>query len=228
MLGKQTMPKPLYTEATLLAAMENAGNEAEDGQPHEKKAVTGIGTPATRAGIIETLFRRGYMERDKRNLLPTEKGLQLYREVKNMQIANARLTVEWESKLAQIEKEPSFRDVFMEEIKEYTKSVVDEISSMKLPENDRQLICPKCKSGTISMYQKVAKCSDMSCNLTIFKSVCGKNLTETQIVELVKTGKTGLIKGFKSKQGNSFDGILRFDDTFKVIIEYVNNRNERK
>jgi DNA topoisomerase-3 len=222
MLEKQTMPKPLYSEATLLAAMERAGgNEQEDGQPHDTKAVAGIGTPATRAAIIETLFKRGYMEREKKNLIPTDKGLRLYHAVKSMQIADARLTVEWENKLAQIEKEPSFREVFSNEIKEFTKSIVDEISSLELPANSQKLNCPKCKTGTITIYAKVAKCSDMNCNLTIFKAVCGKNLTEKQIVELVKNGKTGMIRGFKSKQGQVFDASLRFDDFYKTTFEYA-------
>jgi DNA topoisomerase-3 len=221
MLGKQTRPKSFFTEATLLAAMERAGNECEIDENQEVKPIIGIGTPATRAGIIETLLKRRYMERDKKNLIPTERGLHLYHAVKNLQIADASLTVEWECKLAQIEKEPTFREVFMEEIREYTKKVVDEISSVELPGNIRKLPCPKCKSGTVAIFAKVAKCSDETCNLTVFKSICGKSLTDKQIEELLKNGKTGLIKGFKGKKGVVFDAILRFDESYSIGFEFA-------
>ncbi|MDR2926655.1 MAG: topoisomerase C-terminal repeat-containing protein, partial [Cytophagaceae bacterium] len=221
MLQFRTKPKPLYTEATLLAAMERAGGEPEEEKTKRTVAAPGIGTPATRAGIIETLFRRGYMERDSRNLIPTAKGLQLYHAVKSLRIADAALTGEWEGKLSEIEKKPSFREAFMDEIREYTRKVVDEISSVEIPVNDRKLPCPKCKSGAITIYNKVAKCNNASCNLTVFKSVCGKNLTDSQLVGLLKNGKTEIIKGFKSKQGNSFDASLKFADDFSITFEFV-------
>ena len=156
--------------------------------------------------------------------IPTDKGLHLYHAIKNMQIADAKLSVEWEGKLAQIEKEPSFREVFMEEIKEYTQKVVDEISGVAIPEDVHKLPCPKCKSGAVAIFSKVAKCNNESCNLTIFKTVCGKSLTESQVIELLKNGKTGLIRGFKGKKGNSFEAMLRFDDAFKVVFEFANQK----
>jgi DNA topoisomerase-3 len=217
MLQFRTKPKPLYTEATLLAAMEHAGREPE----HGTVAAPGIGTPATRTGIIETLFRRGYMERDSRNLIPTANGLQLYHAVKSLRIVDAALTGEWEGKLSEIEKNPSFRDAFMDEIREYTRKVVDEISSVEIPVNDRKLPCPKCKSGAITIYNKVAKCNNPPCNLTVFKSVCGKNLTDNQLAGLFKNGKTEVIKGFKSKQGNSFDASLKFADDYSITFEFA-------
>jgi DNA topoisomerase-3 len=223
MLQYRTKPKPLYTEATLLAAMEHAGGEPENGREGEKRAVAapGIGTPSTRAGIIETLFRRGYMERDRRNLIPTTKGLQLYHAVRSLRIADAALTGEWEGKLSEIEKNLSFREAFMDEIREYTRKVVDEISSVEIPVNDRKLPCPKCKSGAVVIYGKVAKCNNASCNLTVFKSVWGKNLTDNQLAGLLKNGKTEVIKGFKSKQGNSFDASLKFADDFSITFEFA-------
>ena len=221
MCTQETRPKPVYTEATLLAAMEQAGKKPADEQQQES---TGIGTPATRAGIIETLLKRDYMERDKKNLIPTQKGLQLYNAVKSLQIADANLTVEWEGKLAQIEREPAFRDTFMEQIREYTQKVVDEISSVEFLDNNRKLPCPKCKSGSVAIFGKVAKCNNATCNLTVFKSVCGKNLTENQIAELLINKKTGLIKGFKNKQGKGFDAILRFDEEFKAVFQFVSQK----
>ena len=200
--------------------MQHTGSEAEENSKTETPALAGIGTPATRAGIIETLLKRGYMQREKKNLIPTERGLQLYHAVKSLQIADVRLTGEWEAKLLRIEKEPSFRDVFMEEIRAYTQRVVDEISSIEMPKNDRKPVCPKCKTAAVKIYGKVAKCSDADCNFTIFRSICGKNLTDNQVTELIKTGKTGLIKGFKNKQGKTFDASLRLDEAFSVVLDY--------
>jgi len=220
MLQKQTMSQPLFTEASLLDAMQHAGSEAEEVKKADTPATTGIGTPATRAGIIETLLKRGYMQREKKNLIPTERGLILYQSIKNLRIADARLTVEWESKLAQIEKDPSFREVFAEEIKVYTRKVVDEISRLQIIDHSQKLHCPKCKSGRMTIYENVAKCCDTACNLTIFKTICGKKLTDTQIAELVLKGKTGIIKGFKGRKGNTFEASLGFDDAFKVTFHF--------
>jgi DNA topoisomerase-3 len=231
MVGKQTKSKPLFTEGSLLAAMERAGSDCEmdeNSGNSNKMPAAGIGTPATRAAIIETLFKRGYMERDKKNLIPTERGLHLYHAVKNLQIADAGLTVEWEAKLAKIEKEPAFRDVFMAEIKEYTQKVVDEISSLQITDNSQKLTCPKCKTGVFAMYAKVAKCGNAACNLTIFKSICGKNLTDKHVEEPVKNGKTGLIKGFKGKNDSSFDASLKFDEAFKVAFVFAKNAKPKK
>ena len=95
----KTKPKPLHTEATLLSAMETAGKEIEDDALRQALKDCGIGTPATRASIIETLFKRGYMERSKKSLVPTEKGLALYSVVKTMRIADVAMTGEWEKEL---------------------------------------------------------------------------------------------------------------------------------
>ena len=100
---KKTLPKPLYTEATLLTAMENCGKEITDGQAREAVKDTGIGTPATRAAIITTLLKRDYIERSGKNIRPTEKGLYLYESVKDMMVADAKLTGTWEKALEQIE-----------------------------------------------------------------------------------------------------------------------------
>ena len=100
---KKTLPKPLYTEATLLTAMENCGKEITNGQAREAVKDTGIGTPATRAAIITTLLKRDYIERSGKNIRPTEKGLYLYESVKGMMVADAELTGTWEKALAQIE-----------------------------------------------------------------------------------------------------------------------------
>ncbi len=117
----KTKPKPLHTEATLLSAMETAGKEIEDDALRQAMKDCGIGTPATRAPIIETLFKRGYMERCKKSLVPTEKGLALNSVVKTMRIADVAMTGEWEKELARIERGELSADTFRKEIEAYTR-----------------------------------------------------------------------------------------------------------
>ena len=127
---KQTKPKPIHTEASLLGAMETCGKEIED--EHLKEAIkdTGLGTPATRAAIIETLFARNYIERQKKNIMPTKKGIALYHLVKNKSIAKPILTGEWEKRLAEIQKGVLSPDIFNTYIKEYTKEITSELLSV--------------------------------------------------------------------------------------------------
>ena len=125
----KTKPKPLHTEATLLSAMETAGKEIEDDVLRQALKDCGIGTPATRAAIIETLFKRGYMERCKKSLVPTEKGLALYSVVKTMRIADVAMTGEWEKELARIERGELPAETFRKEIEAYTKEITSELLS---------------------------------------------------------------------------------------------------
>ena len=119
----KTKPKPLHTEATLLSAMETAGKDIEDDALRQALKDCGIGTPATRAAIIETLFKRGYMERCKKSLVPTEKGLALYSVVKTMRIADVTMTGEWEKNLARIERGEMPAETFRREIEAYTREI---------------------------------------------------------------------------------------------------------
>lgn len=125
-LEKQTKPKPLYNEASLLKALETAGKEIEDEELREAMKEGGLGTPATRAAIIETLLKRTYIAREKKNLVPTETGLAVYEVVKNQQIAQAELTGNWEKRLEEIRTGASVSD-FQEEIKSYTRAITQEL-----------------------------------------------------------------------------------------------------
>jgi len=125
----KTKPKPLHTEATLLSAMETAGKDIEDEAMRQAMKDCGIGTPATRAAIIETLFKRGYMERCKKSLVPTEKGLALYSVVKTMRIADVAMTGEWEKELARIERGELSAETFSKEIEAYTREITSELLS---------------------------------------------------------------------------------------------------
>ena len=223
LLMKNTVPRPLYTEASLLADMEHAAKMVDDEDLRSEISHTGIGTPATRAGIIETLVRRGYIEREKKNLIPAEKGMGLFRAVRDMQIADVSLTAEWEQQLSMIEKDAGKLNSFREKLGEYTHRIVDELSSMELPPDPRMLKCPKCSFGAVIIRGKVAKCNNSSCNMTIYKAFCGKTMTDKHVLELLVKGKTSLIKGFKSRADKSFDAYLKFDDKHNIVFEFPKN-----
>ncbi len=126
LLEKQTKPKPLYNEASLLKALETSGKEIEDEELRYAMKDSGLGTPATRAAIIETLLTREYISRDKRNLIPTQKGLAVYEVVKDKKIAQAELTGQWEKRLEEIRSGASVID-FKAEIATYTKTITQEL-----------------------------------------------------------------------------------------------------
>jgi DNA topoisomerase-3 len=121
LLEKQTKPKPLYNEASLLKALETAGKEIDDEELRQAMKDSGLGTPATRAAMIETLLKRNYIAREKKNLVPTDTGLAVYEVVKNQQIAQAELTGNWEKRLEEIRSGASV-SAFQEEIKTYTRA----------------------------------------------------------------------------------------------------------
>ena len=229
LLEKQTKPKPLHTESSLLAAMENAGKELEDAELKASMKDAGIGTPATRAAIIETLFARQYIVREKKNLVPTEKGLAVYRIVKDKKIADVGMTGMWETALAKIEAGDMDADTFRKGIEVYATQITAELLSVQLSfASGETCPCPKCGSGRILFYPKVAKCSNVDCTLTIFRSKCDKQLTDKQIVELVTKRKTGLIKGFKGKNGKAFDASLVLDGQFNVAFSFPEKKGKPK
>ena len=229
LLEKQTKPKPLHTESSLLAAMENAGKELEDAELKASLKDAGIGTPATRAAIIETLFARQYIVREKKNLVPTDKGLAVYRIVKDKKIADVEMTGMWETALAKIEAGSMDADTFRKGIEVYAAHITAELLSVQLSfASGETCPCPKCGSGRILFYPKVAKCSNVDCTLTIFRSKCDKQLTDKQIVELVMKRKTGLIKGFKGKNGKAFDASLVLDEQFNVAFSFPEKKGKPK
>lgn len=190
---------------------------------------TGIGTPATRAAIIETLFARQYMIREKKNLVPTEKGLAVYDIIRNKKIADVEMTGMWENALAKIETGEMNPDTFRKGIVVYANQITAELLDVQLSfASPGGCSCPKCKTGRILFYPKVAKCSNVDCSVTIFRNKSEKQITDKQITELVTTGKTGLIKGFKSKNGKMFDASLAFDEQFNVIFVFPEKKSKSK
>ena len=229
LLEKQTKPKPLHTESSLLSSMETAGKELENADLKASMKDTGIGTPATRAAIIETLFSRQYIVREKKNLVPTEKGLAVYNIIRDKKIADVEMTGMWENTLAKIESGEMNPDTFRKGIEVYARQITAELLDVQLSfASGSGCICPKCKTGRILFYPKVAKCSNVNCSVTIFRNKSDKQLTDKQITELVTTGKTGLIKGFKSKNGKVFDASLTFDEQFNVTFVFPEKKGKPK
>ena len=226
----KTKPKPLHTEATLLSAMETAGKEIEDDALRQALKDCGIGTPATCAAIIETLFKRGYMERCKKSLVPTEKGLALYSVVKTMRIADVALTGEWEKELARIERGELSAETFRKEIEAYTREITSELLSCDklFSHKDSGCACPKCGTGRMQFYGKVVRCDNAECGLPVFRLKANRTLSDDEIKDLLTDGHTKLLKGFKSKQGKSFDAIVAFDGEFNTTFVFPERKTSKK
>lgn len=224
-LEKQTKPRPLHTESTLLAAMESAGKNLENEEERLAMKEAGIGTPATRAAIIETLFSRDYIRREKKSLVPTEKGLAVHSIVKDKKIADVAMTGNWESALARIETGEMDADTFHREIEVYAAQITTELlnTTVSVASSSDSPVCPKCKQGHVQFYNKIARCSNADCGLKVFRTVCNKELTDKQIMELLTKGKTGIIKGMKGKSGKPFDASLAFDTGFNVTFVFPDN-----
>ena len=225
----KTKPKPLYTEATLLSAMENAGKEVEDAESKKAMAECGIGTPATRANIIETLILRDYIRRDKKVIIPTEKGLAVYEIVKDKKIANAEMTGSWELALAAIEAGKMPSDKFSQGINSYVSTICEELLSLT-PEQKSYPVyrCPKCGQQSVGIYAKVAKCRHETCGFHVFREVCGILLSEDNIRDLISSGRTPILKGLTSKAGKKFNARLVLGEDYATSFEFENNKGKQK
>ena len=226
----KTKPKPLHTESTLLAAMETAGKEIEDDTMRQAMKDCGIGTPATRAAIIETLLKREYMVRQQKKLVPTEKGLALHSVVKNMAIANVEMTGKWEAELAKIERGEASADGFTHSIEGYTREITAELLGCDrlFSHKDSGCQCPKCKHGTMQFFGKVVRCSNKECGMPVFKQVAGKLLTDSDITDLLTKGKTRTLNGFTSKQGKPFSAAIAFDENFNTKFVFAERKTAEK
>ena len=225
----KTKPKPLYTEATLLSAMENAGKEIKDVESKKAMAACGIGTPATRANIIETLILRDYIRRDKKTIVPTEKGLAVYEIVKDKKIANAEMTGSWELALAAIEagKMPSER--FSQGINSYVGTICEELLSLSSEQKSYPVYrCPKCGQQSVGIYAKVVKCRHETCGFHVFREVCGIHLSEDNIRDLISSSRTPILKGLTSKAGKKFNARLVLGEDYITSFEFENKKGKQR
>lgn len=225
LMEKTTSPPKRYTEADLLSAMENAGQQINDESLKEIMKGKGIGTPATRAAIIEKLIKTGYLERKNKQLISTAKGRKLIELVSPL-LKTPEMTAEWEEKLLKIEEGSYQAEKFNNEIKKYVASTVEEVKQIQNTGNifakELQSLgkCPICGKPVLE-NKKGYGCSGWreGCKFVIWKEIAGKKITSGQAKKLLERGKTDKIKGFKSKAGNSFDAVLKFNEEFKVVFE---------
>jgi DNA topoisomerase-3 len=179
----------------------------------------GLGTPATRAQILEKLIHVNYIIRDKNKLIPTEKGIYIIDSVKDSVLGSAELTGEWEKQLNEMAEGKKPREEFMTDIKEFTKEIVQNISqSTAYAVRADQTVyadCPACKLGKIVEMKSSYSCTrwkEAECKFAIWKVIAGKAITETMVKKLMKDGKTSVIKGFKNKAGNAFNASLEINN----------------
>ena len=226
----KTKPKPLYTEATLLSAMENAGKEVENAESKKAMAECGIGTPATRANIIETLILRDYICRDKKAIIPTEKGLAVYEIVKDKRIANAEMTGSWELALAAIEAGQMPAEKFAKGINSYVGTICEELLALspQVQKSYPTYRCPKCGQQSVGIYAKVAKCRNEGCDFHVFREICGTLLTEDNIRDLITTGRTPVLNGLTSKAGKKFNARLVLNEEYTTSFVFENKKGKQR
>ena len=176
------------------------------------------------------MFARDYIRRDKKNLVPTEKGLAVYDTVKDKRIANVEMTATWENALAKIETGEADAASFHRDIEVYTAQIVTELLGVTLDvaPSGEQCACPKCGKNRILFFNKVAKCADVDCGFTLFRNKGGKELTDKQIVELITKGRTSLIKGFRNRDGKSFDAALVLNPDFTTGYSFPDRKPQEK
>ena len=226
----KTKPKPLYTEAALLSAMENAGKDVSDVESKKAMAECGIGTPATRANIIETLILRDYIRRDKKAIIPTEKGLAVYEIVKDKKIANAEMTGSWELILAAIEAGQMPPEKFAQGINSYVETICEELLALAPPMQKSYPVyrCPKCGQQSVGIYAKIAKCRHEGCDFHIFREICGTFLSEDNIRDLITTGRTPILKGLTSKAGKKFNARLVLGEDHTTSFEFEDKKGKAR
>ena len=229
----ETKPPPRYSESALLGAMETAGKLVEDEELRQQMKDSGLGTPATRAATIERLIRVGYVEREKKILLPTEKGRTLIGLLGESPLSSPELTARWEERLAKMEKGVERRLDFMADINGFTTKLVEEVRGMEgkrltAPSRSRESLgaCPRCGAPVVET-KKAYGCSawkKTGCDFAIWKQVSGKRLSAVQAKQLLAKGRTGPLKGFKSKAGRPYTAALKLDGEHKVRLEFDNSR----
>ena len=226
----KTKPKPLYTEATLLSAMENAGKEVSEAESKRAMAECGIGTPATRANIIETLILREYIRREKKTVVPTDKGLAVYEIVKDKRIANAEMTGSWELTLAAIEAGQMPSEKFAQGINSYVETICEELLALAPPmqKSYPAYRCPKCGNESVGIYAKIAKCRHEGCDFHIFREICGTFLSEDNIRDLITTGRTPILKGLTSKAGKKFNARLVLGEDHTTSFEFEGKKGKAR
>ncbi len=232
----KTKPHPLFTDDTLLAWMETAGKECDDEHEREAMKNCGIGTPPTRDVIITNLLDKLYIVREKKNLLPTEKGLATYEIIKDKAIGSAALTGNWEKRLADIQNCDLEYNAFIADMRNFVtqftaelQSVQTSIKSQKQIIDESMPLCPKCKQRRLKIFEKGISCSK-ECGFVIWRTVAHKPLSDNQLITLVEKGHTGKIQGLVSKSGTpdekKFEAVLILKPDFTIGFDF-GNKNKK-
>lgn len=238
---KETRPPKYYTEATLLRAMESAGKNVEDEDLREAMKENGIGRPSTRANIIETLFRRKYLEKKRKNIHATSTGVGLIDVIQSDLLKSAELTGQWEYKLRLIENGEydvkQFREELTQMVVDLTNEVIKSegkaipiatekkakpVAEKKPKASLDELQCPKCNTGKVIQGKKAYGCSNYQngCNFIVPFVMMGKKLTEKQVIDLISKGKTTIIKGFhQANTDQTKNGKLTLTADFNIGFE---------
>ena len=240
-LEKETKAPNQFTEATLLRAMETAGKQVDDEDLRELMKENGIGRPSTRANIIETLFKRQYIVRNKKQVLPTTTGIQLIDTIQNDLVKSAELTGSWEKQLKDIEKGTFTAAAFINNMKHMVEALVYEVRSETTRANISHAgslqkqevkvekkkvvgiaaeVCPKCKKGTLIKGKTAYGCSNYKagCDFVLPYTFAAKKISENQYLRLLQKGSTVNLKDFATDAG-TVEGLLRFDENFKLKLE---------
>lgn len=224
----QTKPPPRFNEATLLSAMEGAGKLVEDEELREAMAERGLGTPATRAAIIEGLIQEEYVHRQGRELQPTAKAFNLLfalEQLKVDEIRSPELTGLWEWKLREMEHGRLKREAFMSHIVEQTREMVERIKTGELHDADFGALktpCPKC-GGVIHETYRYFKCE--RCDYKLWKVLAGRQWEPEEMDELLSKGQIGPLSGFRSKMGRAFSAVIRLDEDFTPKFDFGNEED---
>jgi len=224
----QTKPPARYTEATLLSAMESAGKLVDDEDLREAMSAKGLGTPATRAAIIEGLIQDGYINRENRDLIATAKGISLITLLRGIGIellSSPELTGEWEHKLKLMEHGDLDRSTFMKQIKHLTSDIVDKAKHFESDVVEGNYVtlnvqCPNCGASHLKEDYRTYHCEN--CEYRLFKNLASRQLSPAELTTLIKERKVGPLEGFRSKTGRPFAALVILNDDNKPEFAFEN------
>ncbi|MCB9764763.1 MAG: DNA topoisomerase 3 [Alphaproteobacteria bacterium] len=225
----QTRPPKRYTEATLLGAMERAGEKLDEAELRRAMKRSGLGTPATRAAIIETLIQRGYVLRDARDLLPSPQGCALIDALPVEALRSPRLTGAWEARLVAMTEGQEARAGFMADIRRFTAEAVEALKATRVAHDVARILsppqeagevlgaCPRC-GGSVRRQGPGWRCD--GCPLYIHGQVARREVSVRMARALLQSGQTPVVKGFRSKEGKRFAAALALDAEGKVVFHF--------
>ena len=231
----ETKPPPRFNEATLLSAMEGAGKLVDDEELREAMSQRGLGTPATRAQIIEGLILDGYLLRQARDLIVTSKGLSLITLLRGLGVAaltSPEMTGEWEHKLKRMERGEMPRPQFMEEIRTFTNEIVEKAKNFEgdmVTGNFEPLDekCPKCGHAGFVESFKAFECG-AKCGAIIWKNMAGRQFEREEVRKLLHDGVVGPLEGFRSKMGRPFAAVVKLDPEFKQSFDFGDSQDSSR